>query len=97
MGTKSKIKNIRGGKLLLKHFESLDWFEKYNIGGLCSFASYLLGKSKINVKQYYEIMNFLYYNKPKESYSGAYWFKPNDKQARIDYLKQLLYDNARTT
>lgn len=42
-------------------------------------------------------MKFLSENKPETLYNKAYWFKPNDKQARIDYLKKLLYDDTRTT
>ena len=93
MMTKSKIKNIRGGKLLLKHLESSDLFEIGGIRGLCSFALHLLRYSKINDEQYTEVMKFIYENKPETPYSEAYWFRPTDKQARIDHLKQLLYGN----
>lgn len=97
MMTKSKIKNIRGGKLLLKHLESSDLFEIGGIKGLCSFALHLLKYSRINDEQHTEVMKFISENEPETLYSENYWFKPRDKQARIDYLRKLLYDNTRTT
>lgn len=42
-------------------------------------------------------MKFISENEPETLYSEDYWFKPRDKQARIDYLRKLLYDNTRTT
>lgn len=93
METKSKIKGIRGGKLLLKYLESLDWLERFDIRGLCAFAVHLLRYLIINDKQYDEIMKFIHENSPKTKYNEGYWFKPRDKQARIDYLKQVLYGN----
>lgn len=66
-------------------------FEIGGIRGLCSFAYHLLKYSRINDKQYDEIIDFIFENKPKTPYNEAYWFKPGDKQVRIDYLKQLLY------
>lgn len=91
MGTKPKIKNIRAGKRLLQFLEETDYFERWHDLGLCVFIQHLHNQLHIDYAEYLQMRRFLYHNKPKHNKYG-YWFQPGDKQARIDYLKKLLYD-----
>jgi len=94
---KPKVKNIRGGKLLLKFLEETDLWEKWSVLGLCIFARNLYRRCHIDTNQYSQVSRFIYYNNPNKNQYSAYWFKIGDKQARINHLRKLLYDNTRTT
>ena len=94
---KPKVKNIRGGKLLLKFLEETDLWEWWDSTGLCLFAKKLYERCQIDSNQYSQVWRFMYYNNPNKSPYSVYWFKMGDKQARINHLRKLLYDNTRTT
>ena len=71
----------------------LELLEKYPVyfdTGLCSFIGILNHKGIIDYNTYFILKSWIIENPPKVKHELAYWFKPGDKKARIQYLKTFV-------